>query len=681
MPPYSTHDIRNIALAGHGGAGKTTLAEALLARAGLISAQGSVEKGDTVSDYDPQEHTHGHSLDPAFLHVTTQGKMIHLVDTPGYPDFIGRATSVLAAVETVAIVISAHNGIEPISQRMMEAAARHGLDRIIVVNMIDAEGVDLPRLMGELRETFGSECLPVNLPAEGAQRVVDCFFAPDYAAKVDFSSVREAHDAMVDQVVEVDEELMELYLEQGQNLSPDQLHEPYEKALREGHLIPVCFASAHTGAGLDELLEFIVRLAPDPTEGNPPPFLKGEGPAAKPVEVTPDAGRHAIAHVVKISNDPYRGKLSVFRVHQGTITPNSQLYIGDARKPFKVNHLYRLQGSAQTEMARGIPGDICAVAKIDDLHFDAVIHDSHDEDHFHLHSIECPAPMHGVAIKPARHGDEHKLSDALHKLNDEDPCLLIEHERQETVLRGLGELHLRVVLDRLRERYNVEVETHPPTVPYRESITRGAEGHHRHKKQTGGAGQFGEVYLRIEPLTRGSGFEFVDAVVGGAIPGQFIAAVEKGVREAMAEGVIAGFPMHDVRVTVYDGKTHPVDGKEVAFVSAGKKAMQEASLAAAPVVLEPIVEVQITAPAAAVGDITGDLAARRGRISGTDQRPDGRVTIAAQVPLAELGSYESKLKAITGGEGTFAMDFSHYDPVPANIQKGLEAEFQRPSEG
>jgi elongation factor G len=676
MSAYATTEIRNIALVGHTGSGKTTLAEALLARTGTIAQAGSVEGGGTVSDFDPLEQAQGYSLDASVLFLEAEGCTLNLLDTPGHPDLFGRALTVLPAVETTAVVVSAAAGIEPVAQRVMEVAAKRGLDRLVIVNKIDAPDVDLQALLANLRETFGSECLPLNLPADGASRVVDCFFDPKDQA-VDFSSVREAHDAMVDQVVEVDEELMTLYLEQGQALEPEQLHEPFEEALREGHLIPVCFVSARTGAGLDELLRVFARLMPNPTEGNPPPFLKGEGAAAKPVEVLPDPDRHVIGHVFKVSNDPYKGKLAVFRVHQGTVTANSQLYIGDARKPFKVAHLYRLLGNNQTVMNRAVPGDICAVAKVDDLHFDAVVHDSHDEDHHHLKSIDCPAPMRGLAITPSRRGDEQKLADALHKLLDEDPCLRIEHARNETVLWGLGDLHLRMVLERLKTRYHVEVDTRAPSVPYRETITAPAEGHHRHKKQTGGAGQFGEVYLRIEPLPRGSGFEFEDKVVGGAIPNQFIPAVEKGVREALEEGVLAGFPLQDVRVAVYDGKTHPVDGKEVAFISAGKKAMQEAVLAAKPVVLEPIVNIQITVPPAAVGDITGDLSSRRARISGTDHLPSGAIAISALVPLAEITGYESKLKSITGGTGTFAMEFSHYDPVPANVQKQMEEDYRK----
>ncbi len=679
MPEYTIQDIRNIALVGHSGSGKTTLTEALLARAGAIHHTGSVAKGDTVCDFDPKERELKHSLDTAVVHFTTGGKHVNLLDTPGIPDFLGRAISVLPAAETAAVLVNGQAGIENVTQRMMELSASQGMARLIIVNHIDQD-VNLGSLMDDLRRAFGNECLPLNLPADGGSRVIDCFFEPKEQA-VDFSTVQEAHDTLVDQVVEMDEELMELYLEQGESLQPDQLHEPFEKALREGHLIPVCFVSSETGAGLDELLDVIARLMPNPTEGNPPPFRKGEGAEAQEVEVTPDASRHMIGHVFKVSNDPYRGKLSIFRVHQGTVTPNSQLYIGDARKPFKVGHLYRLQGGEQTEMESAIPGDLCAVSRIEELYFDAVVHDSHDEDNYHLNSVACPAPMHGLAIKPAKQGDEQKLSESLHKLKDEDPCLHIEHTKNETVLRGLGELHLRILLERLKERYKVEVDTHPPSIPFRETITAPAEGHHRHKKQTGGAGQFGEVFLRIEPLPRGSGYEFVNQVVGGAIPAALITATEKGVREAIEEGVVAGYPIQDVRVIVYDGKTHPVDSKEVAFVTAGKKAMADAFEKAKPVILEPIVAIQVIAQASAVGDITGDLSGKRGRINGTDHRPDGAVTISALAPLAELGSYESRLKSITGGEGSFSMDFSHYDPVPANLQKQMAAAFKAGEEG
>lgn len=678
MSTHSTAEIRNIALVGHSGSGKTTLVEALLAAAGVINAPGSVERGTTVCDFDPLEKEQIHSLDVGITSLTTHGVHVNLVDTPGLGDFLGRSIGILPAVDTVALVINAQAGIESMTQRMMEAADRRNLCRIIVINRIDAPGVNLAELTQQIRQTFGPECLPINLPADNATKVVDCYFQPS-GHPTDFSSVEEAHGHIIDQVVEVDEALMELYLEQGQDLQPEQLHDPFEAALREAHLMPICYVSATTGAGIPELLNIFARLMPNPAEGNPPPFMKGEGAKATPIKVEPTPNLHAVAHVFKVINDPFRGKIGIFRVHQGTITPDSQLYIGDARKAFKANRLFRVHGAELIEVPRGVPGDILAVSRIDEIHFDAVLHDSHDEDHHHLRSLECPLPLFGLAVKPAKRGDEQKLGDALHKLESEDPCFRVEHNAaaNETVMRGLGELHLRVILHRLREQFHVEVDTHPPTIPYRETITAPAEGHHRHKKQTGGAGQFGEVFLRIEPLERGQGFEFQDAVVGATIPGQYIPSVEKGVRQILSEGAIAGYPLQDVRVTVYDGKSHPVDSKDIAFATAGRKAFIDAIMKAKPVVLEPIVKIQIVAQNEAMGDLTGDLSGRRGRISGSEARANGRVAINGEVPLAELEGYESRLKSITGGDGTYMIELSHYEAVPANIQKQLMDAFHR----
>lgn len=505
MGAYNTNDIHNIALVGHTGAGKTWLFEALLAAAGAIRSRGSLERGTTVSDYDPQEKRLGHSLDAAFASLDYESRHINLVDTPGYPDLAGRSLSVLPAVETAAVVVNAASGVELVTQRMMEFAADRRLCRLIIVNKIDSREAHTEATLAQIREQFGRECLPLNLPAEGGKRVVDCFFRAT-EEKTDFSSVKQAHTEIADQIVEMDEKLMAQYLEQGGELEPEQMHDAFEAALREGHLIPVCFVSAETGAGIKELLEIVIRLLPNPAEGNPPNFLKGEGEAAEPVEVRPDPSRHVVAHVVKVIVDPFVGRLGVFRVHQGTIRPGSQLFVGDGRKPIRVAHLLTLMGKEHHEIPVAVPGDICALSKIDELHFDAVLHDSHDEDHFHLQSLDLPPSMLGVAIEPERRGDEQRLSDALHKLAAEDPCVRLEFNaaNNESVMYGLGDLHLRVLLERMSERYGVKVKTHPPSVPYRETITRAAEGHNRHKKQTGGAGQFAEVYLRVEPLERGA---------------------------------------------------------------------------------------------------------------------------------------------------------------------------------
>lgn len=669
---YTTADIRNVCLVGPGHAGKTQLAEALLFAGGAIPRFGSVEKGDTVSDFSPSERAIGHSLYPSMCHLDHSGIHVNLIDTPGYRDFYGRALSVLPAVETAVVVINAENGIEEMTRRFMEAAREDHLCRMIVVNKIDAENLDLAGLTEQIQQTFGSECLPINLPAAHGDGVVDCFFQPS-GADTAFGSVATAHTQIIDQVVEVDEALMELYLEQGEDLQPEQLHEPFEKALREGHLVPICFASATSGVGVPELLDVFERLMPNPTEGNLPTFFKGEGANAVEVAVEPDPELHVVGHVVAVDIDPFKGRLGIFRIHQGTLRPGMQLYVGDARKPIKVTQLLKVNGNSHTRVDVGVPGDICAIPRVDEVHYDAVLHDSHDEDHFHLIAMQLPRPMYGLAIKPGNDNDAQKTSDGLHTLEAEDPSLEVEHiaSLNEIVLRGLGELHLRSVLEEITERYQLEIETALPSIAYRETITRPAEGHSRHKKQTGGAGQFGEVFLRIEPLPAGGGFEFENEVVGGAIPSQFIPAVETGVRQVLEQGAITGHPLQDVKVTVCDGKHHSVDSKEIAFVHAGRKAFLDAVAQAAPIVMEPIVEVAVNVPEDCVGGVTGDLAAMRGSVRGTSVLGEHRMEITGQAPLKDLQGYHSRLKSLSGGEGSFSMEFSHYAEVTPQVSQEL----------
>jgi elongation factor G len=671
--PYSTADIRNVCLVGPSHGGKTLLTEALLLAGGKIKEKGSIDKGTTVSDYTPREKEIGHSQSNSVCHLDHKGIHVNLIDTPGYRDFYGRALSVMPAAETAAIVINAQAGVEMIARRMMETAHEQRLCRMIIVNQIDAEGVDLEKVFLDIQEAFGAECLPINLPSADGSGVVDCFFQPE-GDETAFSSVKEAHTQIVDQVVEVDEELMELYLEQGEELQPEQLHDPFEKALREEHLVPVCFVSAETGAGIRQLLQIFERLMPNPTEANPKKFYSGEGADVVEVEVRPDPAKHAVAHVFMVNIDTFKGRLALFRIHQGTINAGNQLFVGDARKPFKATQLLKVNGDSHSKVETAVPGDICAVPRVEEAHYDAVLHDSHDEDNFHLEPIELPQPMFGLAIRSRNDADAQKTSDALHVAEAEDPSVHVEHNAalNEVVLRGLGELHLSSIMQQIEDRYGLDIVTSLPSIAYKETIRAKAEGHHRHKKQTGGAGQFGEVYLRIEPLPHGAGFEFKSAVVGGAIPSQYIPAVESGVRQVMNDGGLHGYPMQDIKVTVYDGKHHAVDSKEIAFVQAGKKAFMDAVAKAKPIVMEPIVHVEFAIPSDCVGGVTGDLSGMRGMIKGTDALPDNRLVVSGEAPLHELQGYHSRLKSLTGGDGTFTMDFSHYAEVPPVELKQLQ---------
>ncbi len=668
---------RAIALLGHAGAGKTTLIEALLHGAGQIAAPGSVDRGNTVCDFDAQEKELGHSLQSALVHFDHADVRIHAVDTPGTPDFAGQAIAALAAVDTAVVVINAQAGVEMSSERMMRLAAERGLCRMIVINKIDADNLDLPALVADIRARFGPQCLLLDLPSHAAVDVVDVLEKD--AGDADFDSVASAHRALIDQIIEEDENLLAQYLEDGADPSSADLHAPFEQALRAGHLIPILFTSAKTGAGVQELLRVLAALAPNPAEGNPPLFYKGEpGGETTPFTAEPDPSKHVLAHVFKVVVDPYLGKVAIFRVHQGTVKKDMQLFVGDGKRPFKVAHLYQLQGKETIEVDQLLPGDLGAIAKVDDIVFDSVLHDSHDEDHIHLVPLAFPRPMAGLAVETRKKGDEQRLFDVLGKLAQEDPTFVVERHpsSNETVIRGLGDLHLKAKLARMAGQYKLEVDTRPPRIPYRETITGSAEAMYRHKKQSGGAGQFGEVHLRIEPRERGAGFQFIDAVKGGVIPGVFMAAVEKGVRQALDGGVVAGYAVDDLQVTVFDGKTHAVDGKEVAFTIAARKATIDAIRQARPIVLEPIVAIEIVVPEAAIGDLSGDLAGRRGHITGTDAQGFGMALISGEVPLAELNDYSSRLKSLTGGAGSFRIDFVRYAAVPPAIQQQLADRFQ-----
>lgn len=680
MSNYLTENLRTVALVGHSASGKTSLVEAMLVRTGAIAEAGSVERGNTVCDNDPQEKAVGHSLRMAVAHIDTAMPdltpvRIHVIDTPGGPDYVGQALSALDAVKSVAVVVDATKGIELMTRRMMKWAEERGLCRVIVVNKIDAPDINLHELLDELKEAFGDGVLPINLPTKGCTRVIDCFDKD--SGESDIMTVSDVHRAFIERVVEVDDETMEKYLEEG-DVDPSTLHGPVTKALREAHVIPVCFTSAKNLIGIRDFMKVIIRHLPSPSEANDAQFIDKEG---APYQTQPNKTLPVVAHVFKVVSDPFVGKIGVFRVHQGCITAGSTLYVNDNKKPIKAARPLILQGKNTFETDELHPGDIGALNKIDELTYGCILHSDPNLD-IRMRPLPFPKPMLGLAIAPARRGDEGRMSEVLGKMLAEDPTLSVDHDvvLNETVLRGLTEMHVRTVLERMKEQFKLEVTTKTPSVPYRETISGSAEGHARHKKQTGGAGQFGEVYLRVEPLPRGEGFVFADEVKGGAIPFNLIPAVEKGVREVLATGFVAGYPIEDIKVTVYDGKYHPVDSKEVAFVSAGRKAMLDALAKASPQVLEPIVEMIITAPDGYMGDITGDLASRRGQIVGTDNLPGGMMEIRAQVPLAELENYATRLHALTQGAGAFSMDLSGYQPVPSQKQAELASKFSLKAE-
>jgi elongation factor G len=682
MPAYTTSDIRNVLIAGHKAGGKTTLLEHLLLAAGAITTRGEVAKGTTVADFEKEEKTHGHSIFSSLAYCDHLGKRINLIDTPGSPELIGAALACMPAVETVACVVNAGSGVEVVTRRVMEAAKERNLPRILIVNKIDSHDIDLETLVATLQATFGPECLPVNLPAGDGKSVVECLL--NKSGTADILSVEQAHQAILDQVVEVDENLMEKYLG-GEEPNFDALHDPFEKCMDAAHVVPILFTNARDGVGVPELLDFIARWLPSPLEGNQQPFMIDGAGGEEPFDYQEGSDTPMFAHVFKVTTDPFVGKLAMFRVHDGKLTGQSFVIIGHSKKPIKLGHVFHIQGKTHHEVNEIIAGDIGAVAKIEEIHLNDVLHDDHKLDTVHHRRDPMPVPMYSLAVSPKARGDETKLIGLLSKVAEEDPTFKWHTDRvtHEVVIAGMGELHLKLVLERLENR-GLHVDTKPPKIAYKETILDKAEGHHRHKKQTGGAGQFGEVYLRVEPIEEehlahsrngGPGYEFVNEVFGGTIPGQFIPAVEKGVKDVIDAGAVAGYPLVNVRCIVYDGKHHPVDSKEVAFRSAGKWAFLDAIKKARPSLLEPIVKVEVTVPEDKLGAITGDLSGKRGRIQGTDTLPGGTARVTALAPLGELLTYNAQLKSVTGGQGSFSMDFSHYDPAPQQVQQREAAAF------
>ena len=665
----ATGDIRNVVLLGHGGSGKTSLTEAMLHVSGAVSRLGSVDEKTSVSDYYDEEKEHQHSILAAVVHADHDGKLVNIIDTPGAPDFVGPAIATLPAAETAIIVINAAAGIETNTRKLFQLASEQGKPRMIVINKMAAENVDIPELIKGIQETFGSQCRCANLPGADKKSVVDCVENTSGSSPV--MDVADAHTQLIESVVEADDALMERYLG-GEEIPAAEVATVFVKALQSGTLIPIVFTEARQEIGVKELLDLIVKYTPSPTEAEPARLLVGEDTT----ELKADPAEPLAGLVFRVTFDPRSNmKYSTIRIFSGTLKSDTNMMYDDEKKGLRPGHILRPQGGETKEIDAAIAGDIVVLAKIDELKIGNLIHDGRVEGKYKMPPF--PSPMFALAMEPASRGDEQKIGGALERLQEEDPCFRTSRDAQtkELVAQGLGDLHLRIMIEKMQSRYKLAVNTKEPKIPYRETITAKAEGHYRHKKQTGGAGQFGEVYLRVEPAERDSDptLEFSWDIYGGTIPGQFEPAILKGVNDVMVSGPIAGFAMQDIKCSIYDGKHHPVDSKEVAFRAAGKGAFIDAIKKAKPALLEPIVNMEVTIPAENVGDIAGDLSSKRGRVVGQDMLPGNYIVIKAQVPLAEVSQYTSQLKSVTGGRGSFSMTLSHYEPVPPNVQQQIVA--------
>ena len=670
----NTGDIRNIVIMGHGGAGKTSLVEAILHKTGATNRLGSVDDKTSICDYYDEEKAHGHSIKSSVAHTQYGGKQINIIDTPGFPDFIGPSIKAIVGAETAVIVINAASGVETITRKVFETATKTGKAKLIVINKMDAENADLPRLIKDIQEFFGTQCRCANLPAADKASVIDCIENSTGTSPV--MDVAQAHTELIESVIEADDKLMESYLG-GEQIPVEKVSAVFVQALRAGNVVPIVFTNARKEIGVEGLLNLIVKYTPSPLQAEPAKLKAGD----KETVLQADPSGPLAGVVFRVSFDPRSNmKFSSIRIFSGTLKSDTNMIRNDDKKGVRPGHILKSQGGETQEIPVGVAGDIITLGKIEDLRVGDVIHDDKITGKFEM--PEAPSPMFALALEPATRGDEQKIGTSLEKLCEEDPCLKVTRDAQtkELVLNGLGDLHLRVMLEKMESRSKLKVNTKEPKIPYRETITLKAEGHYRHKKQTGGAGQFGEVYLRIEPAPRNSDPPLVYSwdIFGGSIPGQYEPAVLKGVNEIMENGFVAGFPLQDVKVSVYDGKYHPVDSKEVAFRAAGKGAFLEALEKARPVLLEPIVIIEVTAPAENIGDIAGDLAGKRGRVLGQDMLPGNMLLIKAQVPLSEVTQYNSQLKSVTGGRGSYSMTLSHYEPVPPNIQAQVVAQYARP---
>ena len=671
--------IRNVVLVGHGGAGKTSLAEALLNVTGATTRVGRVEDGTTVTDFEPEETERQISLNVAVASCEWKGHKINILDSPGYADFIGDALAALRVADMAIFVVSGVDGVEVQTEALWRAAAEENIPRVVFINKLDRERSSFQRTLAQLTETFGKRIAPIQLPIGSEQnltgivRVVSSrafgYDGGSVAKQIDLPEdmveiVSDAHTTLIEAVVETDDEMMEKYFE-GEEPSREQVIETVHTGMLEGEIFPVLCGAAGAMIGVDTLADFIVDFGPNPLEHATPPMDEGE------LEVSADGP--ATAYVFKTHSDPYVGRISLFRVFSGSVKHDDNLENASRSGTGRMHNLFFMQGKDHRDAEEVVTGDIAAVAKLDSvLAGDTLVSPGAG---LRIKPISFPNPVMSVAIFPKSSQDEDKLSGALQKVVEEDPTLNVERRKEthETVLSGLGDNHLDVTAARISRKFGVEIDTAIPTVPYRESITATTDAEGKHKKQSGGRGQFGVAFVKFAPLPRGTGFEFVNATKGGSVPRQFIPAVEKGVLEALTKGPLAGYPVVDVQATLYDGKYHSVDSDEMSFRMAGIMAFRAASPKLGAVILEPIVEARIRVPEDYMGDVIGDINAKRGRVLGMDSEGHLRV-VTAEVPLGEMQRYAVDLRSMTGGRGFFEMEFTRYDEMPhQEAQKVIDA--------
>jgi elongation factor G len=684
MKVFDAAGVRNVALVGHSGAGKTQLASALLFDAGAVNRFGKVDDGTTVTDYDEEEIARKHTLAAALAHVEWNKHKINLVDTPGMGNFLGDARSALRVAEAALVVVDAVSGVQVSTEKVWAAADEFALPRLIVVNRLDRERASLDRTLESMRATLGRNCVPVQLPI-GAEKdfrgVVDLValkaytFGGDDAGKMTEGPVPDgvaaaaatAREALIETVAEADDRLMEKFFDAG-TLTQDELTAGLGRAIRAGKLYPVFCTSATRNIGIQPLADGLVTYVPSPAER---PFTGKDAKGAPAAREASDAAP-LVVWVWKTIADQFAGRITMFRVVSGVLKADTTIHNVTRDAPERMGHLLLLQGKTQTSVPEIHAGDLGAVAKLRDTHTGETLGEKLAG--FVVEPLVFPEPVLAYAIEPKSRGDEDKIGPAMQRLREEDPSIGYGRDPQthELLLSGQGQLHIEVTVAKLRRRFGVEVNLKPPRIPYRETITAKVEAHGRHKKQTGGHGQFGDCKIRMEPLPRGSDFEFVDDIFGGSIPRQYVPAVEKGIQDTRLRGYLAGYPVVDFRVVVTDGSYHDVDSSEMAFRLAGRLAFRDGMTRAKPTLLEPIMNVEVYAPSDFAGDLMGDLNSRRGRIAGMDTRGVATV-IRAQVPMAEMLTYEQTLTSTTGGRGSYHMEFSHYDEVPVHLHAKIVA--------